>query len=255
MTINANGTTQPKKKNCNFSRLKASFLKKENIHSQTDYDNKSKCVLVSLLNIKPEKIDVSCKSPSVKLEKPLIKPEKLLIDYKPQNSSQANAKNIVENWRPGDKGFMLQGNCGSGKTHLLKSLLGRLNQSPSESKKVSLYFKACDLIDDLKDRESYGWTRIGPTKELIKAEATMFNVLHCDYLFIEDLGSENKTEFSKSKLFQILDHRNGKNLATFIDTNLSTEDMSVYNQRLLDRLETMCPKVHCIAEESYRRKT
>lgn len=62
-------------------------------------------------------------------------------------------------------------------------------------------------------------------------------VLECSLLIIDDLGSENQTQFKTSHLFHIINSRLLANKATIISTNLYPEDLqNTYSERISSRL-------------------
>ena len=62
------------------------------------------------------------------------------------------------------------------------------------------------------------------------------DICSCDLLIIDDLGTENTTNFVLSKLFYILNERDIRGNATIISTNLVLKDISErYSERVFSR--------------------
>jgi DNA replication protein DnaC len=62
-------------------------------------------------------------------------------------------------------------------------------------------------------------------------------IIDCDFLTIDDLGTEVTSSFAASQLFHVLNERIAKNRSTIISTNMTPEEFSaVYSQRIYSRL-------------------
>ena len=63
-------------------------------------------------------------------------------------------------------------------------------------------------------------------------------------LLIDDLGTENTTEFSKEFLYNLVNERYNYCLPLIITTNLRAQELQeLYSQRLVSRLAGMCHTV------------
>ncbi|MBR6336721.1 MAG: ATP-binding protein [Ruminococcus sp.] len=66
---------------------------------------------------------------------------------------------------------------------------------------------------------------------------TETTLIECDLLIIDDLGSEFKTSFTESVLYNILNTRMERGRATIVSTNLSLDELNArYNDRISSRL-------------------
>ena len=70
------------------------------------------------------------------------------------------------------------------------------------------------------------------------------SVLEADLLIIDDLGTEQKNEWSASRIYNIIDSRYRNSLPTIITTNININDLEdMYHKRTYDRLMEMCTPV------------
>ena len=59
----------------------------------------------------------------------------------------------------------------------------------------------------------------------------------CDLLILDDLGSENSTDYTVSILYEIINARQNRNIPMVINTNLDMNEIqTLYQDRLYSRL-------------------
>ncbi|AKN33099.1 DNA replication protein DnaC [Clostridium carboxidivorans P7] len=129
--------------------------------------------------------------------------------------------NFIESFSSSDENMLFLGNSGTGKSFLsyciAKELLDRGH--------LVVYRTAETLIHDLKQ------IRFNNSDEL---EDLLIN---CDLLIIDDLGSEQITDFSKTELFNLLNIKLLKNRKMLISTNCGLEELlKNYSERISSRL-------------------
>jgi len=73
-------------------------------------------------------------------------------------------------------------------------------------------------------------------------------------LIIDDLGTEKTTEFSRSILYLIINHRYGNLKTTIITSNFSLPEIQtkLNDDRVTSRVQDMCDIIHC--KKQYRFK-
>ncbi len=120
-----------------------------------------------------------------------------------------------------DKWLLLMGVYGCGKTHLAAAVA---NDAISLGI-PTLFTTVPDLLDWL--RYTYG-----QAEETF--EQRFERIRNIDLLVLDDLGTQNATDWSKEKLFQIINYRYANQLPTVLTTNQSLEDME---GRVRSRLE------------------
>ncbi len=119
--------------------------------------------------------------------------------------------------------FLLEGNYGSGKTHLAAAI-GNARIARGD---VVLFITTPDLLDHLRNTYS-------PASDMAYDE--MFErVRNVRLLILDDLGAENPSSWALEKLFQLLNHRYSQRMATIITTNANLDRLDPrIRSRLLD---------------------
>ena len=163
---------------------------------------------------------------------------------------EENRKKLVENFsklieKPSNeqKGFYIYGKIGIGKTFLMKRFAKKLAQ---KNKKVG-FINLSNLVSTLKSyfNKENGYEHI--ISMLKKVE----------YLFIDDIGSENITSWFRDEiLFSILNDRMEKRNITFFSSNFSISKLQsiegkTSNQKFLDKnkSERLISRIKALANE------
>lgn len=144
--------------------------------------------------------------------------------------ADADALNLIKAWRPSDRfGFVIIGPAGSGKTHILKALLNRIvleDREFSENRWKLRWFPVSRGLDQIRQE-------MGQEYDGLKQE-----VLSSHYLFLDDMGAENLTDWSREQLYQIYEHRLNRGFVTFISSNCSLDEFKArYHERFISRLK------------------
>jgi len=148
-----------------------------------------------------------------------------LENYEPTSNELAKAKQDITNYIQefdGSKSLLLHGGYGTGKSHLSVSVTKKL----MERGKECLFLSLPKLLTKIKET----YNNKGVTEdELLEV------IQRVDLLVLDDLGAEHNTEWSVSKLFEIIDDRAGK--STIYTTNLSSKELKKrFNERNFSRL-------------------
>lgn len=158
--------------------------------------------------------------------------------YKPTiEEERANAAKVwecVKRYKTGEKfNIILQGNPGSGKSHLSYSALYELNQTKEHS---CLFVDVNSMLRKIKGSFS--------NKESIYTEDYFIRLLSdVDFLVLDDLGAESgaintdkqATDFVQRVLYGVTNSRQNK--ATILTTNLDGIKLkSMYDSKLVSRL-------------------
>lgn len=124
-------------------------------------------------------------------------------------------KSFVHNFDTESQSFVFTGKAGVGKTFLSNCIAGAL----IESTHSVIYLTAASLFDKM------GY------------ELPDSNILECDLLIIDDLGTELANAYTASRLFHVINERLLRDKSTIISTNLSVNDIrDRYTDRVFSRL-------------------
>ena len=135
-------------------------------------------------------------------------------------------------------GLLIYGEPGNGKTYLSSCIANSLleNMIPT----------ICVSVNGLLSRIQETYNKWGKEAEsdIIK------NLCNADLLIIDDLGTEKKSEWSKSMIYNIIDNRYRSNLPLIITSNLNINPSTpngilteLYDRRTEDRILEMCTPV------------
>jgi DNA replication protein DnaC len=148
-------------------------------------------------------------------------------DEKIQEKMKANlllAKAYVRDFGKKAENLLLIGSTGTGKTHISSSIANELIHRGYDV----IYDSAQNILSDFEDDQF---------RRRYDEEPKGKKYLECDLLIIDDLGAEFTTPFTVSCLYNLLNTRQNRALATVISTNLSNEDLSrKYEDRIYSRI-------------------
>ena len=129
-------------------------------------------------------------------------------------------------------GLMLTGDVGSGKTYLASSIA---NVLLAKGQRV-LFIVVPDLLDQIKatfdpDRNAWEYSEY----ELMEAARQI------PLLILDDLGANNYTDWSRNRIYSIVNYRLNHQLPVIITTNITPEDLEAHlGERTTSRLLEMC---------------
>ena len=171
----------------------------------------------------------------------------------PGNGTQLRAFNyafrLVREYPAVDRGLLLMGTVGVGKTHLSVAIL----RSLIEKGTPCLFYEFGALLKEIQN----SYNPISQTSEL-KVLAPVFEA---EVLVLDELGASKPTDWVRDTMMQIINTRyNDKKLTIFttnyLDGRRSERDETLEDRigvRLRSRLFEMCKTVQ-IEGEDYRRK-
>lgn len=135
-------------------------------------------------------------------------------------------KEYIREFKQGAESLLFMGNTGVGKTFLSHCIAKEL----LDASYSVLYFSAMELFD-IMGRERF--RRDYEQEEVELGE----DILECDLLIIDDLGTEMANSFTMSQLFHIINKRQIYEKPTIISTNLNLSAMrEIYTERVTSRI-------------------
>lgn len=149
-----------------------------------------------------------------------------------------------------ERGFLLMGNCGVGKTHLAVAVLKGLMQ---EKGATCLFYEIGALLKTIQD----SYNPVSKTAELRILEP----VFDAEVLVLDELGAARPTDWMRETMMHIINTRYNEKRITIFTTNYLDERKREGEEilqdrigaRLRSRLFEMCERV-LIEAEDYRRK-
>lgn len=178
-------------------RLVESILKENDLRKKENI--KKMFEEKSLINVELQKATLDNYVPTTEL---LQKAKKIAIKYV-NSYSKDNPINIL-----------LFGNYGTGKSHLSVGITKAL----MDKEITSIFISMPKLHTKLRDTYN---------KKSQQSEAEIMKALEdIDLLVLDDIGAEKDTEWANSKLFEILDSRQGKH--TIFTTNLNENNLKAH---------------------------
>jgi len=143
------------------------------------------------------------------------------------NAAQYFAEKVQTD--PHEVGLLFSGPVGSGKTYLAACVANLLLE-----KQCNLLFLIVpDLLDDL--RATYSSKNEASESDLLDVARTV------PILVLDDLGAHNYTEWSRNRIYTILNYRMNEQLPTIITTNLNFDEIEQHlGERTCSRLLQMC---------------
>ncbi|MCR5094142.1 MAG: ATP-binding protein [Lachnospiraceae bacterium] len=136
------------------------------------------------------------------------------------------AKNFTEHFDEAGKNLLFMGSVGTGKTTLSVCVAGELIR---RGYKV-LYFSAVSLFELLARQKFARDSEDEP-------DTLQLDLMTCDLLVIDDLGTELTNAFSVEQLFTLLNERQIRGRKMVISTNLGLDDLQrIYAERIMSRL-------------------
>jgi DNA replication protein DnaC len=137
-------------------------------------------------------------------------------------------RDYAERFGKNSVNLLFRGNTGLGKT-FLSACIARVVSQKGYSVVYETTVAALAAFETQKFR---------PGGDSAQAEERVRQILTCDLLILDDLGTEMVTEFSKSALYTLINTRLLDNKKTVISTNLSETEMArLYTPQICSRLK------------------
>ena len=151
---------------------------------------------------------------------------------------------------PKDKGLLLWGNAGVGKSYAMAAIIkDMLMKNPDCDIKRIGFEMIC-----LKIRDTYKQNSNSTELDVINP------LMAIDVLFVEDVGTtvsvgESESDFSLRTFLVLLDSRLENCKRTFITTNKSIEELAKsFDSRIASRLQQLCEVIHLTGKDKREAK-
>lgn len=133
---------------------------------------------------------------------------------------------FIKNFKNSHESLLFYGDAGVGKTFLVNCIAKELIEQAFSV----IYLSAVQLFDLLADLQ------FNSNKGFGNKHISLNEILCCDLLIIDDLGTEMANSFTASSLFNCLNERLIRHKSTVISTNLSIEELKTnYTERIFSR--------------------
>ena len=146
-------------------------------------------------------------------------------------------KSYADNFTPNSKSLLMRGETGLGKTLLSLAIANTVIRRGYGV----VYVSAPTIVQKL---EKQYFSREESEEELVEM------LTGCDLLIIDDLGTEFKTQFSTTQLYNIFNARLLNSKPVIINTNLSMRDLEkAYSPRFVSRIIGEATKLDFIGSD------
>lgn len=136
------------------------------------------------------------------------------------------------------RGLYIFGEVGSGKTHLGCSIANELIKKGVEV----LFLVVPDYLQEIK----YSWEQGSDYNE----REILDSAREVSVLVMDDLGAHNYSDWTKSKIYAILNYRINNNLPTVVTSNLEYLEIGDYlDYRISSRITELCRPVLLLADK------
>lgn len=181
----------------------------------------------------------------LEIERNLRNADKLMLQNTFSKDKYSNSdisrfcKDYCRNWansnKPKNIGLYLYGDVGTGKSFYASCIANEVAKVFGDTIKVVSTVRLIKDLYSLQDKGKY------------------IDELACvDLLVLDDLGAEQKNEFSAEQLFSVVDERYKAQKPLIITSNLNYESLKntkdISYRRIFDRIIDMCLPVHCVGE-------
>ncbi len=149
------------------------------------------------------------------------------LGYSPREYMEASLdflKSYADNFNKNSGSFFFSGATGLGKTHLSLAIMNKVTE-----KGYTVFYGSADNILKQLEKE-----RFGRSQDDIEEE-----IFNSDLIIIDDLGTEFRTAFSETAVYQLINNAILNSKPMIISSNLSmTELEERYGQRVVSRLNS-----------------
>lgn len=147
-------------------------------------------------------------------------------------------RNYADTFSTNSRSILMRGSTGLGKTHLSLAIANEVLQKGFSV----VYVSAPDIIHKL-EREHF-------SGNYTDEDDSFKTLMDCDLLIIDDLGTEFKTQFSVSAIYNIFNSRHLSEKPIIMNTNLPFGDLEdIYSARFTSRVMGCCDDLEFIGAD------
>lgn len=158
--------------------------------------------------------------------------------YKRMSDNLNSCKQYANTFSLNSQSLFLFGKTGIGKTHISLSIA-------KEVIKRGFTVAYGSLLNYLRiiEKEHFGRSE-NPESDTLQV------LISTDLLILDDLGSEFRTSFYESVIYNIINSRINLGLPTIINSNLSAQELqNIYNDRIISRLFSVYRMIPFVGED------
>lgn len=161
--------------------------------------------------------------------------QKSFDDY--EGSRQPEAYKAAIEYIYPERGLLLCGTPGTGKTHLVCSILRDI----TDEKQLEGSFNVVpEMLSEMNDRAQNGGSKIALIKEIAEN----------DVIVLDDLTDTNLTEAKKENLFLLLNRLELEDRVVFITSNMMPDDMQKLSPQIYSRIMELCRVVVMVGKDA-----
>jgi DNA replication protein DnaC len=170
-------------------------------------------------------------------------------------SAKRRVQEFADLWpnHPEQRGLLLMGGCGTGKTHLAVAALVEIIQTGKPGRLLFSNFQ--DLIQEIQ--ASFDSDEVPTKSQLLRP------LLEADLLVLDELGSQKPTTFVQDILYYVINTRYNAQLTTIFTTNYLDRASEAKDEtlearigtRLRSRLAEMAERIEFTGAQDHRRST
>ena len=223
--------------NCNTRTVRKYFIKKDKTLSFEDDDNTGETIFLPVMCECRKKEESIYKQ---KLKESTVQEQdkwKTFAEFKVNSNADRQLKDLLYgfikklgNNNARQNGLIAIGASGVGKTFAFQCLATAIKQKGRNVK----YINVNKIIDDVRN-----------TFDLADRETEVVDKYKkVAFLFIDDFGSERKTEFAMNVIYKLIDYRYSNKLPTFFTSNYTLDQLeegaTIDQERIISRIKDMC---------------
>ncbi|MCL6479702.1 MAG: ATP-binding protein [Peptococcaceae bacterium] len=171
------------------------------------------------------------------MKDPLLKITHYEIAVRSLETCKSFVKDCLTGKNP--RGLYIFGEVGSGKTHLACSIANELIKGGMEV----LFVVVSDYLEEIK----YSWEQGSDYNE----KEILDRAREVAVLVMDDLGAHSYSDWTKGKIYSILNRRINNNLPTVITSNLEYHEIEDYlDHRISSRITELCRPVLLMVDKN-----